>query len=81
MRGTTLKQLREKSKNRGILTVRKLASLAAREFGYKDKEIAFCLQKDPSVIIRYLKEGENLKADIERALYMLSDKSIYKKQV
>jgi len=45
MRGITLKQLREKSNNREILTVRKLASLAAREFGYKGKEIAFYLQK------------------------------------
>ncbi len=81
MRGITLKQLREKSKNMEIFTVRKLASLAAREFGYKGEEIAFCLQKDPSVITRYLKEGENFKADIERALYMLSDKSICNKQV
>jgi hypothetical protein len=34
--------------------VRKLASFAAREFGYRDKEIAFFLEKDPSVIARYL---------------------------
>ena len=60
MRGITLKQLREKSRNREILTVRKLASLAAREFGYKGKEIALYLQKDPSVIARYLKDGEKL---------------------
>ncbi len=75
MRGITLKQLREKSNNREILTVRQLASLAAREFGYKGKEIAFYLQKDPSVIAGYLKEGENFKADIERALNMLCGKS------
>jgi putative transposase len=81
MRGITLKQLREKSKNRERLTVRKLASLAAREFGYKGKEIAFYLQKDPSVITRYFKEGENFKADMERALNILSDTSICNKQV
>ena len=61
MRGITLKQLTGKSKNREILRVRKLASFAAREFGYKCKEIAFYLKKDPSVITRYLKEGENFK--------------------
>jgi putative transposase len=80
MRGITLNKLREKSKNRGILEVRKLASLAAREYGYKGKEIALYLQKDPSVIARYLKEGEPFKTDMERALNMLSDKSICSKQ-
>jgi REP-associated tyrosine transposase len=73
MRGITLNQLRGKSRNREILTVRKLASLAAREFGYKGKEIAFFLQKDPSVITRYLKEGENFKADMNHALNLLND--------
>ncbi len=81
MRGITLKQLREKSRNREIVTVRKLASLAAREFGYKGKEIAFYFQKDPSVITGYLKEGENFKADIERALNMLCGKTNCNKQV
>jgi putative transposase len=81
MRGITLKQLRGKSKNREILTVRKLASLAAREFGYKGKEIALYLQKDPSVITRYLKEEDNFTADLKRVLYILSDNSICNKQV
>ncbi|MCG2722448.1 MAG: transposase [Thermodesulfovibrionales bacterium] len=81
MRGITLKQLRGKSKNREILTVRRLASLAAREFSYKGKEIAFFLEKDPSVIARYLQGGETFNADLDRALNMLSDKSIRNKQV
>jgi len=81
MRGIILKELRGKSRNREILTVRQLASLAAREFGYKGREIALYLQKDPSVITRYLKEGETLKEDMERALNRLSDKSICNKQV
>jgi chromosomal replication initiation ATPase DnaA len=80
MRGIILKELRGKSRNREILTVRQLASLAAREFGYKGREIALYLQKDPSVITRYLKEGETLKEDMERALNRLSDKSICNKQ-
>jgi len=80
IRGITLKELRGKSRNREILTVRQLASLAAREFGYKGKETAAYLQKDPSVITRYLKEGETLKEDMERAINRLSDKSICNKQ-
>jgi REP-associated tyrosine transposase len=73
MRGITLNQLTGRSRNKEILTVRKLASLAAREFGYKGKEIALFLQKDPSVITRYLKEGENFKADMKRALNLLNE--------
>lgn len=71
----TLKDLRERSKNREMLTARKLVSLVAREFGYKGKEIAFFLQKDPSVITRYLKEGEHLKADMDRILKMLGNRN------
>jgi hypothetical protein len=47
--------------------------LTAREFGYKGKEIALFLQKDPSVVTRYLKDGENFKADMEHILKLLND--------
>ncbi|MFA4919296.1 MAG: transposase [Thermodesulfovibrionales bacterium] len=72
-KGITINQLREKSRDRGILAVRKLASFTAREFGYKGKEIALFLQKDPSVVTRYLKDGENFKADMEHILKLLND--------
>jgi len=72
-KGITINQLREKSRDRGILEVRKLASVTAREFGYKGKEIAHFLQKDPSVVNRYLKDGEKFKADIEHILKLLND--------
>jgi REP element-mobilizing transposase RayT len=80
MKGITLKQLRGKSKNREISSVRKLASLAARAFGYKGKETALYLEKDPSVIARYLQEGETFNADLKSALNMLSDKPNRNKQ-
>jgi REP-associated tyrosine transposase len=73
MRGIALNQVTGKGRNREILAVRKLVSIVAREFGYKGKEIAFFLQKDPSVITRYLKEGEIFKLDVERALDLLND--------
>jgi hypothetical protein len=72
-KGITINQLREKSRNRGIVEARKLASITAREFGYKGKEIALFLQKDPSVVTRYLKDGENFKADMEHILKLLND--------
>jgi len=72
-KGITINQLREKSRNRGILAVRKLVSITAMEFGYKGKEIAHFLQKDPSVVTRYLKDGEKFKADMEHILTLLND--------
>ncbi len=72
MRGITLKQLRGKSRNREILRVRKLASLAAKEYGYKGKETAVYLQKDPSVITRYLKDEEKLKSEVAHVISFLS---------
>ncbi|NWF75577.1 MAG: hypothetical protein HXY53_03225 [Nitrospirae bacterium] len=57
------------------------AFIPAREFGYKCKEIASYLQKDPSVITRYLKERKRFKADIKHALNMLNGKTICNKQV
>jgi REP element-mobilizing transposase RayT len=80
MKGITLKQLRGGGRNREILTGRKLASLALKVFGYRGNEIAFFLKKDPSVITRYLQAGATLKADLERVLTMLNDKSIRNKQ-
>jgi REP element-mobilizing transposase RayT len=72
-KGISINQLREKSRDREILAVRKLVSFTAREFGYKGKEIAHFLQKDPSVVTRYLKDGENFKADMEHILKLLND--------
>ena len=78
IRGITLKQLREKSKDRDILTARKLASLVAKEYGYKGKETAAYFQKDPSVIARYLKDDEKLKSDVTHVIKMLSQFAINK---
>ena len=59
--GITLKQMREKSKDRGISLGRKLMSIVANEYGYKGKEVARYLKKDPAIITRYLKERNEFK--------------------
>lgn len=64
--GITLRQLREKSKDREITTVRKLMSFVAKEYGYKGKEIAKYINKDPVVVTRYLKERNNFREEVER---------------
>lgn len=40
----------------------------AREYGYKGKEIAGYIQKDPAVATRYLKEKEDLGAEVEKVI-------------
>jgi len=80
--GITLKQLREKSKDKKVLTYRKLVSLIAKEYEYRGKEIAKYLQKDPSVITRYLKKGDSFKLEIEQVMKKLKGyKTIVNKQV
>jgi REP element-mobilizing transposase RayT len=63
--GITIGQLREKSKDRGILTGRKVFSLVASAYGYKGREIARYLRKDPAVITRYLKEKNSFIEEVE----------------
>jgi len=80
--GITLKQLREKSEDKKVLTYRKLVSLIAKEYEYRGKEIAKYLQKDPSVITRYLKKGDSFKLEIEQVMKKLKGyKTIVNKQV
>lgn len=64
--GITLRQLREKSKDREITTGRKLMSFVAKEYEYKGKEIAKYMRKDPVVITRYLKERNNFSEEVEK---------------
>jgi len=77
----TLRQLREKSKDEGLVVARKLMSLVAREYGYKGKEVAEYLRRDPAVITRYLREGKKLEDDIGRVHVALEETKKVNKQV
>lgn len=66
--GITLKELRSKGKYRDIMLCRKLFSLVAREYGYKGKDIAGHIRKDPAVVTRYLKEKRELETEIKRLI-------------
>lgn len=63
--GITIRQLREKCKDRSISMGRKLMSFAAKEYGYKGKEIAKYMRKDPVAITKYLKERSNFIKEVE----------------
>lgn len=69
--GITLGLIRAKSKDRRILAGRKLFSFVAREYGYRGREIAGYMQKDASVITRYLKEKSSRKDEIELVVKIL----------
>jgi putative transposase len=80
--GITLKQLRGKGKNRPLLWGKKLMSFVAREYGYKGREIADYLHKDPAVITRYLREKESFKTEMGKVFTTLEEgKSNVNRQV
>ena len=64
-RGVTLKQLRGQSRLKQISSVRKLFILMAKEYGYKGKEIAEFIRRDPAVISIALKDLSDFEEDIE----------------
>jgi len=59
-------ELRGRSKQTGVMEGRRFFSLAAREYGYKGKEIAAFLAKDPASVTGYLKRGQDLRDKKER---------------
>jgi putative transposase len=69
--GITLRQMRQKGKDRGITHGRKLLSLVAHEYGYRGREIAGYMGKDPALITRHIKEKEELKRDTERVIAVM----------
>jgi len=80
--GMSLKQLRTKGKQEGVMAGRKTLSFIAKDFGYKGQEIAQFLQKDPAVITRYLKDRAELKPEIEKVFKTLEgSRSNINKQV
>jgi REP element-mobilizing transposase RayT len=69
--GIRLGELRERGKHRGVMEGRRLFSLAGREYGYKGKEIADFLGKDPAAVTGYLKGSQSLRAKIEKLILRL----------
>jgi hypothetical protein len=66
--GIRLSELRGKGKDSGVMEGRKLFSLAGREYGYKGKEIAEFLGKDPAAVTGYLRRGQDLRGKMERLI-------------
>lgn len=72
--GTTLKQIREKSKSEHTTLGRRLLSLVAKEYGYKGKDIGLYIRKDPAVITRDLREKGNLAKEMDKVIDVIRGK-------
>jgi hypothetical protein len=66
--------MRQKGKDKGISHGRKLLSIVANEYGYRGREIAAYIGKDPALITRHIKEKEELKKETERVIAMMRDR-------
>ena len=69
--GIALSELRGKGKNSAVMEGRKLLSLAGREYGYKGREIAEFMGKDPAAVTGYLKGSQELRAKMESFILRL----------
>lgn len=72
--GVTLQEMRGKGKDRQITLGRKLLSLVAHEYGYRGKEIAGYMRKDPALITRHGKQKKELDADVQKVLCVLEER-------
>ncbi len=67
-------QIQQKGKDRDVSSGRKVLTLAAKEYGYKGKEIAEFTKKDPAIVTRHLKEKKNLEGEIKKVIETLREK-------
>ncbi len=68
VKGITLKQIRRHNKINHIILARNLFVLVSREYGYKGKEIAAHIGRDPAIISTSLKYRNLLEEDMEAVI-------------
>lgn len=72
--GVSLEQIRKRGKARELSVGKRLLSLVASEYGYKNKEIAEFIRKDPVVVTRHLKARAEWEEKIQRVIKFLKGK-------
>jgi putative transposase len=72
--GISLEEIRSARKSTRISTGKKMMSLVAHAYGYKGREIAAFINKDPVAITRHLKERANSEKEIAEVVTILKDK-------
>lgn len=63
----TLRDLRSAAKQQRVMEGRRASSLVALEYGYKGKEIAEDLSKEPSSVTKYVR-SESIKPEMEKLI-------------
>lgn len=66
----TLEQLRSSSKGQAIMRARRVMTIVGKAYGYRGREIADHLRKDPASISGYLR-GEDVSTDRDTVMHML----------
>lgn len=69
--GLSIEHLKSHNKIKHALLGRKLFSCVAEEYGYKKKEIAKFLLRDPAAVTGYIKDKDYIRQDIETIIKML----------
>jgi REP element-mobilizing transposase RayT len=64
----TLDQMQSWSRAAGLLMGRRVFSLVAKGYGYRGREIAEYLRKDPAAVTGYLQQGEGLMGEVEKVV-------------
>jgi hypothetical protein len=76
VKGVTLKQIHEQNKAKQIISGRKLFVFISKEYGYKGKEIAEYIRRDPAIISTVLKDRKRFIKDMERVVRSLKKLNI-----
>ncbi len=69
---TSLAQLRSSGKDQTIMHARRIFAKAAKAYGYKGREIADYLKKDPASVTGYLL-GEEIGSDLQKVMLQLTE--------
>ena len=64
----SMEQMRAKTKSRTVTDGRRLFCKIAKDFSYRNHEIANFLRKDPAAVTRYLKNDVDLKVNVKNVL-------------
>jgi hypothetical protein len=67
----SLEDMRSSGRTASILTARRLFSILAKEYGYKGREIAAYLRKDPAAVTGYLRSGRDVRKEVEAVVAAL----------
>ena len=75
--GVSVPDLRSPGRTQALARARKIFSIAAEKQGYKAKEIALHLEKDPTLVSIYLRDAEELADEVKAVETVLQNISSF----